>query len=195
MAITSPENCATFTAPASVSVTAFATDKTGTIAKIEFYHGATKLGEATTAPYSLTWNNVAVGSYAITAKGSTKRGATASLSCEAHRPERWPDQGRDCRFNRGTEQKGRCAARQKENTKEKAHDGKINTRWANDGMLATAWIQYGLGQAQPVAAVKIRPYNGRTMTYPIKIEVGDGDGDDDGLERQHGMVGEDTADL
>jgi len=67
-----------------------------------------------------------------------------------------------------------AGAQQPGNTKENTYDGKINTRWMNDGTLAAAWIQYDLGSAQRVAAVKIRPYNGRTMTYPIKIEVGDG---------------------
>ena len=75
-AITAPENCATFTAPASVSMTASATDNSGTITKVEFYSGATKLGETTAAPYAFTWNGVEVGTYALTAKAINNAGAS-----------------------------------------------------------------------------------------------------------------------
>ena len=44
-----------------------------------------------------------------------------------------------------------------------AYDGNLNTRWANDGTLATAWIQYDLGSAQPIAAVKVRRLRDRDL--------------------------------
>ena len=166
-AITSPENCATFTAPASVTLTASATDNSGTIAKVEFYSGATKLGETTTAPHSFTWNGVGMGTYALTAKAINNAGASyTSYPVKITVLASGLAKATIADLTAGAQQKG--------NSKERAYDGNLNTRWANDGTLATAWIQYDLGSAQPVAAVKIRPYNGRTMTYPIKIEVGDG---------------------
>ena len=42
---------------------------------MEFYNGATKLGESTTAPYSFTWNGASVGSHTLAnACASTRYG-------------------------------------------------------------------------------------------------------------------------
>jgi hypothetical protein len=76
--LTAPANGATFTAPASITLTATASDPDGSIAKVEFFNGASKLGEDTTSPYSLTWSNVAVGSYSLVAKATDNSGATAT---------------------------------------------------------------------------------------------------------------------
>jgi hypothetical protein len=74
--ITSPTNGQSFIAPASITITADAGDSDGTISKVEFFNGATKLGEDTTSPYSFNWNNVAAGSYTLTVKATDNRGAT-----------------------------------------------------------------------------------------------------------------------
>jgi glucose/arabinose dehydrogenase/cell division septation protein DedD len=66
--LTAPLNNATFAAPANITLTATASDADGSVSKVEFYNGATKLGEDLTAPYSFVWNNVAVGTYAVTAR-------------------------------------------------------------------------------------------------------------------------------
>ena len=83
--LTSPTNGATFTAPAAINLTATAADGDGTVSKVDFYHGATLLSSATTAPYSFTWNNVAVGSYSLTAvaydnSGAVTTSATATVT-------------------------------------------------------------------------------------------------------------------
>ena len=36
-----------------------ASDSDGTVAKVEFFNGTTKLGQDTTAPYGFTWSGVA----------------------------------------------------------------------------------------------------------------------------------------
>ena len=131
-AISAPDICATFTAPASVRLTASATDNNGTIAKVEFHNGATKLGETAAAPYSFTWNNVAVGSYSITAKAVNQAGAT-STSYPVKFTVLAPG------LAKATIVDSSAGAQQKGNIKERASDGKINTRWANDGTPATAW--------------------------------------------------------
>ena len=51
--LTSPANGAQFTAPASITLNANASDPDGTIARVEFYNGSTKLGQATAAPTPL----------------------------------------------------------------------------------------------------------------------------------------------
>ncbi|ASZ11129.1 Ig-like domain-containing protein [Chitinophaga sp. MD30] len=76
--ITAPANNATFTAPANINITATATDSDGTIAYVEFYNGATRLATDSTAPYSFAWNNVAAGTYSITAKATDNQGASAT---------------------------------------------------------------------------------------------------------------------
>jgi hypothetical protein len=65
--INSPNNGQNFTAPAGITITANASDPDGTISKVEFYNNGIKLGESATAPYTFTWNNVAVGTYTLTA--------------------------------------------------------------------------------------------------------------------------------
>jgi hypothetical protein len=69
---------ASFTAPASVSIAASASDADGTISKVEFFSGTTLLGTVTTAPYIFTWNNVAAGSYSLTAKATDNSGLTTT---------------------------------------------------------------------------------------------------------------------
>ena len=67
VSITAPLNNASYTAPASIILNATASITSGTIAKVEFYNGTTKLGEDATAPYSYTWAAVVAGTYSITA--------------------------------------------------------------------------------------------------------------------------------
>ncbi len=57
VSITSPSNGATFTAPASITISATASDSDGTVAQVQFFQGATLLGTDTTAPYSFAWSN------------------------------------------------------------------------------------------------------------------------------------------
>jgi aryl-phospho-beta-D-glucosidase BglC (GH1 family) len=75
VSITSPANNAAFTAPASVAITANASDADGTISSVQFFNGTTLLGTSTTAPYSFSWNNVTAGTYSITAKATDNNGA------------------------------------------------------------------------------------------------------------------------
>jgi chitinase len=78
VSLTSPANNASFSAPASVTITASASDADGSIAKVEFFQGGTKLGESTSSPYTYTWTNVAAGTYSLTAKATDNAGATTT---------------------------------------------------------------------------------------------------------------------
>jgi hypothetical protein len=65
---TSPADGAVFPAPASITVNASASVASGnTIARVEFYQGASLIGTSTAAPYTFAWTNVASGTYALTA--------------------------------------------------------------------------------------------------------------------------------
>ena len=77
-AISAPLDNANFTAPATINIAATATDTDGTVAKVEFYNGATKLGEDTTDPYAFSWNSVPQGDYTLTVKSIDNLGATTT---------------------------------------------------------------------------------------------------------------------
>jgi hypothetical protein len=78
VALTGPATGATYTAPATVVVNANASDSDGTVTKVEFFQGTTKLGEDLTAPYSYSWTNVPAGSYSLTARATDNSGAATS---------------------------------------------------------------------------------------------------------------------
>jgi endo-1,3(4)-beta-glucanase len=65
--ITSPSENQSFPQDLDITISASASDLDGTISKIEFYDGTTKLGEDTTSPYSYTWVNASVGAHQIKA--------------------------------------------------------------------------------------------------------------------------------
>ena len=76
--ITNPGDGQSFTAPASVSITATASDSDGSVAKVEFFNGGTKIGEDTSSPYAFTWNNVSAGDYSLIAKATDNAGASST---------------------------------------------------------------------------------------------------------------------
>lgn len=83
VSLTAPAANASYTAPASVTITANAADSDGTISKVEFYNGATLLNSDTTAPYSYSWVNVAAGSHSLTAKAYDNAGAITTSAAVA----------------------------------------------------------------------------------------------------------------
>ena len=74
--ISSPGNLTSYPSPANITVNATATSNGGSIAKVEFYQGSTKIGEDLTAPYGFTWMNVPAGNYALKAKATDNTGLT-----------------------------------------------------------------------------------------------------------------------
>ncbi|HEY8400010.1 MAG TPA: Ig-like domain-containing protein, partial [Cytophagaceae bacterium] len=78
VSITSPSNGASYTAPATVTITANASDSDGSIAKVEFFNGSTKIGEDATSPYSIQLTNLGAATYTITAKATDNQGASAT---------------------------------------------------------------------------------------------------------------------
>src|SRR5207244_2988942 len=61
VALISPTNGANFAAPATVSLTALASDPDGSIAQVEFFDSDIPLGVATNSPYQLVWTPAPVG--------------------------------------------------------------------------------------------------------------------------------------
>jgi hypothetical protein len=78
VSITSPENNVNFLAPASISISANASDPDGSVTKVEFFEGNNKIGERTSSPWGITWVGVEAGNYALTAVATDNRGATTT---------------------------------------------------------------------------------------------------------------------
>ncbi|MBL8347387.1 MAG: hypothetical protein JNN03_18250 [Rubrivivax sp.] len=80
VSLTAPAANATAAAGESITITATAADSDGTVAAVEFYDGATKLGEDTTAPYEFVWTNPGTGAHTITVRAVDNAGASAVSS-------------------------------------------------------------------------------------------------------------------
>jgi hypothetical protein len=78
VALTSPANNAQFTAVQSVTVTATAADSDGTIARVDFFDGATLVGSKSSAPYSVTLASLSSGSHTLSAKAVDNVGAVTT---------------------------------------------------------------------------------------------------------------------
>jgi regulation of enolase protein 1 (concanavalin A-like superfamily) len=76
VSLTSPAAGSTFTAPATITLAAAASDADGTVTRVDFYRGSTMIGSDTSSPYSYNWTNVASGSYQLTAVARDDDGAT-----------------------------------------------------------------------------------------------------------------------
>ncbi len=67
-----------FTTGADIPLSASITDPDGAVTKVEFFQGATSIGEATNAPYAVTWNNVKTGRYNLTAQATDSDGVSVT---------------------------------------------------------------------------------------------------------------------
>jgi hypothetical protein len=73
--ITAPTNGATIPSGSNVAINADVSDSDGTVTKVEFFDGATKLGEDLTPPFAFTWTSPSVGAHTLTAKATDNGGA------------------------------------------------------------------------------------------------------------------------
>ncbi len=82
VSITSPTNGATFTAPATVPITATASSSSGTIASVKFFANGNIIGTATTSPYTASASALPAGSYTLSAIATDNSGASATNSIQ-----------------------------------------------------------------------------------------------------------------
>ncbi len=76
VSLTSPGSGSSWSAPASLTLNAIASDGDGSIGRVEFYSGTTKLGEDSSSPYTFTWSGVAPGSYSLSARAFDNQGVS-----------------------------------------------------------------------------------------------------------------------
>jgi len=80
VSVTTPTVGATFTAPATVTIAATATDPEGRMLSVDFYAGTTLITRDTTAPYSVSWSAAAAGTYSLTAVAHDADGGSTTSS-------------------------------------------------------------------------------------------------------------------
>ena len=73
-----PTNNFTANQPVNIAFTASASDADGSITKVEYYRGTTKLGQASATPYSFTASNFVVGTNLVHALAFDNQGATTA---------------------------------------------------------------------------------------------------------------------
>jgi regulation of enolase protein 1 (concanavalin A-like superfamily) len=83
VSLTAPASGATYTAPASITISANASDANGSVARVEFYAGSSLVGTDTSSPYSVAWNNVPAGSYSLTAVAYDNAGASTTAAARS----------------------------------------------------------------------------------------------------------------
>jgi hypothetical protein len=76
--LSAPTHGTSYVAPASIALTATASDSDGSVARVDFYRDATLVASDTSAPYSATATALPAGSYTITATAVDDDGAEAS---------------------------------------------------------------------------------------------------------------------
>lgn len=80
VSLTAPTSDSILTIPASITVSATASDVDGTIAGVDFYAGPVLLGTDTSSPYSVSWTERVAGSYPIVAVARDSGGASTVSS-------------------------------------------------------------------------------------------------------------------
>ena len=76
--LTAPTNGTRFTAPATMTLSAAASDADGTVAKVDFYANGVKIGSDTTSPFSISWTNALAGTYSLSAVATDNRSFTGT---------------------------------------------------------------------------------------------------------------------
>lgn len=78
VSLTAPANGLLVGAPASLTLTAAASDGDGTVTNVAFLANGTKLADDAASPYSFAWNSVAAGNYTLAAVATDNSGASAT---------------------------------------------------------------------------------------------------------------------
>jgi hypothetical protein len=80
VSLTSPANGAVFRMPVTISLAASASDADGSVTKVEFFRSGTKLGQDTSAPYTIQWQVGSAGTKTLTARATDNSGASTTSS-------------------------------------------------------------------------------------------------------------------
>ncbi len=76
--LTAPANGASYTAPATITLAATASDPENRLARVDFYNGSTLLTSDATSPFSYSWSGVPAGTYTLSATAYDNDGRQAT---------------------------------------------------------------------------------------------------------------------
>jgi plastocyanin len=82
--ISNPPDGAVFSAPASFSLEASASDSDGSVTNVQFFQGGVSVGNAASSPYSVAITNLGAGDYTFSAVATDNGGATATNTIAVH---------------------------------------------------------------------------------------------------------------
>jgi Calcineurin-like phosphoesterase/Bacterial Ig domain/Purple acid Phosphatase, N-terminal domain len=78
VSIIEPAEGATVRGPGNVPLRVYAFDNDGYVTRVEFFSSGVKIGQATVAPFNFIWEQVAVGTYTVTAVATDDKAVTNS---------------------------------------------------------------------------------------------------------------------
>jgi len=78
VALTAPTGGQTFVQNSPIGIQATANDSDGSVTKVEFFDGATKIGTAVQAPWQMSWSGASVGTHQLTARATDNLGGTTT---------------------------------------------------------------------------------------------------------------------
>jgi hypothetical protein len=81
--LSSPVANASIKSGSNIALGVSASDADGSVRKVEYFRGSTKIGETTTSPFSFTWSNVSAGSYTLYARATDDDGASTNSTATA----------------------------------------------------------------------------------------------------------------
>ena len=73
-----PSEGMVFSAPASIMLAANASDSDGVVTQVEFFANGSAIGISAGPPYQISWEEVPIGSYALTARSTDNAGASTT---------------------------------------------------------------------------------------------------------------------
>ena len=124
------------------AIEAFAVDRDGKIARVDFYAGNTKVGTDDSAPYTLTWQGAPAGLHEVTAVATDDAGAT-SRSNKIRMTVGMVDLAH-----------GKPTSASSGDNASAAVDGKFFTCWSS-AKNDSEWIQIDLGEAHAIDRVHL----------------------------------------
>jgi RHS repeat-associated protein len=75
VSIASPASGSRYDPPATISLTANASDTDGSVSTVEYFQGSTKIGNGAGSNWAFNWGGVPVGTYSVTARATDNGGA------------------------------------------------------------------------------------------------------------------------
>lgn len=166
------------TAPATITLTANAVDPDGSVAKVEFFNGATKVGEDTTVPHSLTLTNLAAGTYTYSAKATDNIGASTtssavSVTVKNAVPAPTSCTGTNVALNKpataSSDDGNLLANRAVDGSSQAGTSGAQDSRWSSMQGIDPQYLQVNLGTRYKINCVSINWEAAFAADYTIEV--------------------------